>query len=494
MSTMRALAFSLTTILATLVLGSGAHAAAAEPKVGLALKPCSLGKTKNAALCGTFGVYENRAANTGHIIELGVAVLKAPHPRGDAIAFIEGGPGQPTVIEAPWIADGGDPVLNALRKNHDIVFVDNRGMGVSNPTACNISPYANMPAYFIQIWNDGILSKCYRRYAQTSDPSQYNTNNAVDDLDAVRAALGYRKIVLYGGSYGSFFSFIYIRRHEQHVRSAVLEGIVAPHFEPLPGAPDGAQTALDDLVAKCAANAKCRKNFPHFRMQFNAVLQRFDAGPVTMQVRNPKTKRLVTVALSKEVLVDRIRENLYSPETAAFLPYIIEQAYRGDYEPLGQMVDLWSQFLALGQDAGTNLAYRCAEFDPFVSDADVRKQASNSFTGDLRVRAERHACTIWKVNPMPPAFNDALRSSVPMLLVNGSDDPTTPPQHARLALATLPNAKLVIVRGAGHGVDTPCTERLMIAFIQTNSAKSIPSSTCSGTFKLPPFETSMANW
>ncbi len=482
--------------LATLVLLSttGAAAGAVEPKLGLSVKPCILGKMNVPALCGTFGVYENRAARSGRIIELGVAVLKAPHPRGDAIAFIEGGPGQPTVVDAAWIADDHDLVLKAFRKNYDVVFVDNRGMGVSNPTHCNISPYSDMPAYFLQIWSDGIISGCYYRYARTSNPSQYNTNNAVDDLDAVREALGYRKLVLYGGSYGSFFSFIYIRRHEAHVRSAVLEGIVPPHFEPLPGAPDGAQTALDDLVAKCLANVKCRERFPKFRMEFDAVLHRFDAGPVRMQVRNPKTKRLETVSLSKEVFVDRVRENLYAPETAAFLPYIIQQAYRGNYVPLGQMVDLWSQFLALGQDAGSNLAYRCAEFDPFLSDTNVQQQAANSFTGDLRIRAERHACAIWKVDPMPAAFNDPLRSSVPILMVNGSDDPVTPPRYAQRALATLPNAKLVIVRGAGHGVDTTCTERLMIAFIETNSAKNIASDSCGTAFKVPPFETSMENW
>ena len=186
--------------LATLVLLSttGAAGGAVEPKLGLSVKPCILGKMNVPALCGTFGVYENRAARSGRIIELGVAVLKAPHPRGDAIAFIEGGPGQPTVVDAAWIADDHDLVLKAFRKNYDVVFVDNRGMGVSNPTHCNISPYSDMPAYFLQIWSDGIISGCYHRYARTSNPSQYNTNNAVDDLDAVREALGYRKLVLYG--------------------------------------------------------------------------------------------------------------------------------------------------------------------------------------------------------------------------------------------------------------------------------------------------------
>jgi pimeloyl-ACP methyl ester carboxylesterase len=367
-------------------------------------------------------------------------------------------------------------------------------MGVSNPTKCNISPYGNMAAYFLQIWSDGILSDCYKRYSKTSNPSAYNTNNAVDDLDDVRAALGYRKLVLYGGSYASFFSFIYIRRHEDRVKSAFLLGIQPPHFESLPGAPDGAQVALDDLIAKCARDESCHTHFPQFAAQFQAVLGRFRYGPVSMHVLNPKTKHLESVRLSKEVLVDRVRQNLYAPETAAFLPYIVERAYHSDYVPLGRMIDLWSQFLAQGQDAGTNLAYRCADLDPFISDAEVQTQAARSFTGDLRVRAERRACAIWRVDPMPAAFDDPLHSSVPILMLEGSDDPVTPPKYAERAIATLPNAKLAIVRGAGHGVFTPCTNRLAIQFLRENSVSHIAAASCSAAFKAPRFQTSMAKW
>ncbi|MGC2407275.1 MAG: alpha/beta hydrolase [Candidatus Cybelea sp.] len=489
---MRTIALMLSAL--TLIVAMAAARDSSETALGPHIKPCRQGHTKIAALCGTFGVYEDRKTRAGHVIELGITVLKAKHPNVDAIAYIEGGPGIPALPNAPFIADGDDPVLKAFAGTYDIIFVDNRGMGVSNPTRCNIAPYGNMAAYFLQIWPGGILSSCYKRYAKTSNPSAYNTNNAADDLDDVRTALGYRKLLLYGGSYGSFFSFIYIRRHEDRVKSAVLFGIQPPHFESLPGAPDGAQVALDDLVAKCAHDENCRSHFPQFSANFQAVLGRFRYGPVPMQVLNPKTKRMESVRLSKEVLVDRIRENLYSPDSAAFLPYIIERAYHRDYVPLGLMIDVWSQFLAHGQDAGTNLAYRCADLDPFISEAELKAQAARSFTGNLRVRAERRACAIWKVDPMPAAFNEPVRSGVPILMFEGSDDPVTPPKYAARAMATLPNAKLVLVRGAGHGVVTLCTNRLAIQFIRENSGTHIVAASCSAAFKAPQFETSMARW
>lgn len=467
---------------------------AGTASLGLHLHACTQGQKKAPASCGTFGVYENRQTRSGRTIPLGVVVLRAKHPGRDAIAFIEGGPGVGAVPDAAPVADLGDPVLATFQDRYDVLFVDNRGMGTSNPTGCNIAPYTDMPAYFQQIWPSKILAGCYRRYASTSDPSQYNTNNAVDDLDDIRAALGYRKLVLYGGSYASFFSFVYLRRHPEHVKSALLEGITAPHFQPLPGAPDGAQTALDDLVRKCARDPQCARAFPHFGDRLYAVLQRFDRGPQRVTVRNAKTKRFVPVLLSKEVLVDRLRENLYSPETASYLPYAIERAYHFDYVPIGRMIDLWSQFLTRAQDPGTNLAYRCADMDPFISESELQTAAQRSFTSDLRVRAERAACAIWKVDPMPPSFNDPVVSSVPVLLLNGSDDPVTPPKYAQGAVRYLSNGKLVLVRGAGHGVDTPCTTRVMIQFLRDGSAKHINATQCRGAFKTPPFATSMAGW
>jgi pimeloyl-ACP methyl ester carboxylesterase len=481
-------------LLAFVVLFAASISLAGATQTGLHMTACTQGHRKAAAECGTFGVYENRAAHSGRIIPLAVVVLKAKHPSRDAIAFIEGGPGVAAVPDAPFVADGDDPVLAPFRDTYDMLFVDNRGMGTSNPTGCNISPYSDIAAYFLQIWPTQILSGCYKRYAAHSDPSAYNTNNAVDDLDDVREALGYRKLLLYGGSYGSFFSFVYIRRHPDRVKAAVLEGIAAPHFQPFPGAPDGAQTALDDLAAKCSKNVPCRTTFPLFMEHFRALLARFANGPVLITVRNTKTKQLQPVRLSKEVLVDRVRETLYEPDAAAFVPYIVERAYHFDYVPLGRMIDVWSQFIARGQDAGTNLAYRCADFDPFISDAELQAASRASFTSDLRVRAERQACAIWKVTPMPAAFNDPVRSSLPILMLDGSDDPVTPPKYAAGALRYLSNAKLVLVRGAGHGVFTACTNRIMIAFIRDGLIKNVRASACSAAFTAPPFATSMAKW
>lgn len=466
-------------------------ARAKSPALGLQLAPCTQGRSRTPAECGTFGVYEDRMARSGRVILLRVVVLKAKHATHNAIALIAGGPGQSAVFFAPLIADGvfAKP-LSVLRDHYDILFVDNRGMGGSHPFACDFVPPGDPKSYFRQLWPDKIVSACHAKNMATSNLNLYNTNNAIDDLDDVRAALDYPKLVLNGGSYGTFFSMVYIRRHPTRVASAILDGVAAPHFVPLPGSPDGAQTALNDLIAKCGRNTVCNAHFPAFGQHFNALMLRFDRGPVAVRVKNAATGWLETVPLWKEVFVDRLRQALYDPQNAASIPYVVERAYHADYVPLGELVNGMSVALGHALDWGAFLSYTCSDEMPFISKDEIRQAATSSFAGDVRFRAQQHACSIWNVRPMPLSFNDPVRSNLPILMITGSDDPTTPPRSAAEALPSLPNAKQVLVRGAGHTTETPCIDRLIVQFVRARSGKQLNVSRCSAAFTLPPFATS----
>jgi pimeloyl-ACP methyl ester carboxylesterase len=470
-------------------------AARAGAALGLHLTPCVQGHSSVAAECGTFGVYEDRTAGSGRVVSLQLVVLKSKHHVHRAIAVIAGGPGQSAVAAAPFIADGKFAKgLSVLRDEYDLLFVDNRGMGGSHPFTCDLAPRAHPGNYFRQLWPDALLSACRAKSAATSNPDFYNTINAVDDLDDVRAALGYNRLVLDGSSYGTFFSFVAMRRHPDRIESVILDAAYAPHFQPLPGAPAGAQIALDDLVVKCRRDAVCNSHFPAFAQHFYALVRRFDRGPIAVPVKRAGTKRVETVLLSKEVFVDRLRQVLYDPENASSIPYVVERAYHADYGPLGRVVNVVSLGLAQALNWGAFLSYSCADEVPFISEAEVHAEAARSFARDLRVRAQQKACTIWHVSPAPRSLNDAVRSVAPVLIVSGSDDPATPPRYAAAALHYLPNAKQVVVRGAGHATQTACTQRLIVQFVRARSVKGLDVSRCTAAFEVPHFDTSLAGW
>ena len=109
-SSVRAIAAALIA-LASMAAANAGSVESSQTGLGLHLKPCVQGHVKARAMCGTFGVHENRETQSGRIIQLGVIVLKAKHPSGEAIANIEGGPGVPSLTDAPYVADGDFPVL-----------------------------------------------------------------------------------------------------------------------------------------------------------------------------------------------------------------------------------------------------------------------------------------------------------------------------------------------------------------------------------------------
>ncbi len=474
---------------------SNAASLAESSALGLHLHACVVGHSKLPARCGSFGVFEDRRAKSGRIISLNVVVLSSRQPSRQAIAEIPGGPGQGATTLAKPIADGDfERSLSALRKNYNIVFLDSRGMGGSEPFDCDMTPKARPDLYFKELFPSEIISACWKRANVNSNPALFGTNEAVDDLNDLRQALDYPKLVLYGGSYGTFFSLVFVRRHPEHVESAVLQGVMAPHFVPPPGAPSGAQAALDDLMSRCRSDRPCHRHFPDFPAHFAALLKRFDAGPILVPVRSAATKQKVFVALSKEVFVDRLRQILYNVQTASTVPFIVERSYNGDYAPLAQAINVVSIELNGAVNYGAFLSYSCSGEIPFVSNDEVRRQSERSFVGDLRLTAEQRACKIWNVPAMPAAFNDPVRSRLPILMIDGQDDPATPPVYARKALAYLPNGALAIIRGGGHITETSCTDRLIESFVQSKTSRGLDLQGCSAAAETPPFDTSMAGW
>jgi pimeloyl-ACP methyl ester carboxylesterase len=473
-------------VAAAMLMPAGA-VSGAPAALGLHMKPCTQGKTKLPALCGTFGVYENRAAQSGRIVAINFVVVKAAHPTNRAMAIIAGGPGESATPYAAYVADGNFRQVTPLLDRYNIVLMDDRGMGGSNGLPCSLTPASDPASYFRDLFPSDLVSACRTKFAAANDLADYNTNYATDDLNDLRAALGYPKLVLDGGSYGTFFSLIYMRRHPQSVESAVLDGVDPPGFQPLPGEPMGVQRALDDLIAKCKRDTVCNAHFPTFGAQFSALIARLNTGPIPVALVVKKGAAPVTVQLSKAVFVDRLRQTLYDPGAAAAVPFVIDHASHGDTAPLATLINVVAVGLDEDITTGAWLSYTCAEGIPFLDPSAVSYAAAHSFASDLRIEAQRAACAIWNVPAMPASFNEPVRSDAPVLIISGSDDPATPPRYAASAAKYLPNARIVLVQGAGHATETTCVDKLFGQFVRAQSAKGLDVHGCSSAFTVPTF-------
>ncbi len=175
------------------------------------------------AQCGALTVFEDRAAGQGRTIDLAIVVFPA---KGDApkapIFFLVGGPGESAVDVAPFVK--GSP-FEPLLGDRALVLVDQRGTGRSNQLQC--PPPAAPSGYFGHVLDPEEVSACRRELEKKANLGLYTTSIAMDDLDDFRSWLGYEKIVVWGGSYGTRAAMEYMRRHGEHVERAILDAVAA---------------------------------------------------------------------------------------------------------------------------------------------------------------------------------------------------------------------------------------------------------------------------
>lgn len=225
-------------------------------------------------LCGSYAVWENRATRQGRRIELHIVAVPsaAADPAPDPVFVFAGGPGDAASNAARgWVED------REVRAHRDIVMVDQRGTGGSHRLDCRLPrDPSDVQGYFEPTLPKAEVKRCRVELERDADLAQYTTSIAADDLDEVRAWLGYDRINLTGGSYGTRAAQVYLRRHPDHVRSATLVGVAAmDQYLPLYHARDG-KAALDRLFDTCQRTPACAAAFPRLPAEHERVLAGLD--------------------------------------------------------------------------------------------------------------------------------------------------------------------------------------------------------------------------
>lgn len=456
------------------------------------LQPCEVQFVPSGAKCGTYDVFENRTTKAGRKLSLNILVIPAASATTapDPVFWLEGGPGGAATQAAGPVSQN---YLRALRNDHDLVFVDERGAGKSSPLKCDDigETPANLDHYFGKLFPPDLIAVCREKLERVADLKLYTTPIAMDDLEEVRQALGYEQINLAGASYGTLAAQVYIRKYPRRVRSAFLVGVVTPGFKlPLPFAA-AAQNALDLLFQDCGADPECHGAFPNLKEEFYAVLARFDRGPLKIKVSDPATKQERPVTLERENYVEHIRALLYSTTSARFVPLIVHQAFTGNFVPFGTIAIRYN----LGGPStsrGLYFSTTCAESIPFITEKEIVDSTSGTFLGDRRLRAHIAACAEWPKGDVPPNFMDPVSAPIPLIMFSGEADGSTPPWIATEAIKLWPNGHQILARHTGHQIDGPCTWNLMSGFIRSGSYGQLDRS-CIETAHRPRFETEIAH-
>jgi pimeloyl-ACP methyl ester carboxylesterase len=457
--------------IALLLAGAALPTLGSPPSSRIQLVRCQLAhpisSTRIPARCGILQVPEDRDRPDARKISLRIAVLPsdAPSAKPDPVFVLAGGPGQSITEVYPRIA----PAFDRLNRDRDIVLVDQRGTGGSGGLTCPKMGRTGTDEDLLPSEARRAAGECARTLSANADLTRYRTIDFVQDLDAVREALGYDRINLIGTSYGTRAALAYARAYPARARTLVLDG-VAP-FSMIIGNDfdQSAQRALDLLFRRCAAEPACLARYPDLAGDFQALLTRLDARPEKVRLRHPLSGEPIDLTVDGDSVRQVVFAFLYQPETAALLPALLREAKGGDLAPLAAQGILAVADIQAGMSRALQLSVICTEDVPFI--ADPPPGGSPTFLGNGARQAFRALCADWPHGPPDPDFHNAPRLEVPALLLSGEADPVTPPRRGDEALATLPAGRHVTVPGQAHGVMfRGCLPRVVAAFVKKGSA------------------------
>ncbi len=459
------------------VLALAASPAASRASSGLSFTPCS-GLPKLS--CTDLPVPLDRSGAAPGTIALGVArELSGSTPSASAVLALAGGPGQAALPFGEFAAQALAPALHG----RDMLVFDQRGTGSSDPLSC---PALESPRGTIE----RVFAACAEQIGHAR--GAFTTQETVQDIEALRRATGYQKLVLYGTSYGTKVALEYAERYPDHVEALVLDSVVPtdgpepfaiPTFEALPG-------VLREL---CSQNA-CAGITAEPVADLAGLIARLRRHPLAGSVYDGLGHRH-NARLNERSLLDVLLAGDLNPALRALLPAAVRSALRGDPDPLLRLQALSEGLIpnvptGHGADASTQetdealfvvttceeapfpwqrsapAATRLAEAMGFLN----TQPASEFAPFDQRTALDASlvgACSAWPYASSPPPAPAAL-PDVPTLILSGAQDLRTPTSGALKVAARIPGASVEVVPFTGHSVIgsdlTGCAAKAVASF------------------------------
>jgi len=471
--------FAVLTIAAVSVIASAPRAPqtpASRTVGGVVLTPCSTGRggrngqPASKAECGDLQVFENRVRKQGRKIPIHFMVVRADQqPAHEAVFMFGGGPGEGSTSMAGTANGWARPLLATM----DIVLVDQRGTGSSHPLPCVFGSVEHPQEGFGAIYPRERVKQCRVELEKIADLTQYTTDIAIQDVEDVRALLGYDNIDVYGGSYGTRMAQAYMRRYPARTKAAVIDGVVPFDNEiPLRHAAS-AQQALDRVFEACAATPDCHAAHPNLPDDFQTLLHKFDKGPVSATV-TPRGGQPSPVTMTKYDFGYALRGAMYNGNpTNAIVSLIGNAVASGDMSPIAQRYyERQQSFNALTH--GLHLSIMCPEDVVLVTDAEVREATKNTFLGSYVIDEYRAACKLWPIAKIASDFRTPVTVRVPTLLTSGHFDPVTPQQFADRIAASLPLARQAVSPVSAHGSASRCPLPAVLYLLQNGTLDGMP--------------------
>jgi len=395
--------------------------------------------------------------------------LSATGAATTAVVALAGGPGQSAI---PFAQDDAQIVAPALATD-DLVVFDQRGTGYSGALECSALNSLTEPI-------SQVIPACAMQVGAAR--GLYTTDNTVADIEAIRVALGYTKLILYGTSYGTKVALRYAAEYPANVAGLILDSTV------LPNGPDvfdqSTYEAVPRILDQLCADHAC-PGVPNPNADLVAVLKRLGAGAINATYVESSGKR-VRLPITADEIASLLLAGDDDPVLRAEFPAAIASAAAGRFAALAILV-AHAVFGAVPNSTVDNplffdteceeLAFPWVRTDPGAARATealayAKGLPPGSFGPFSYLTAYQESstpdCAYWPFATAAPETTVTALPDVPTLIISGADDLRTPTSNAEQIAAMIPDATVVVVPETGHSVLTTefgsCAKNAVDAF------------------------------
>jgi len=452
------------------------------------LEVCERPGIEEDLLCGTLEVYEDRAAQSGKRIGLNVVVIPAQssNPPDDPVFIFEGGPGGAATRRA------GASVYAGPVRERDIVLVDQRGTGNSNPLQCEWDAEFH-EGELREIFPTDLVVSCAAEIAKTTDVRFYTTDHFVDDIEEIRQRLGYGPINVRGGSYGTWSMMTFAQRHQESTRSLFGIGLHSPSRSNLAERGIWTDRTLEGLASFCVADPDCQAIAPDLETMTREALQGLDSGPQRVELADPsEPEKILAIDVGRDWLSEQLRLVLYYTYTSRALPWAMHRIVAAeDWTPMMTLAVLIERSFRTGLAHGLVLTVQCSEHMDFdVEEALARGE--ETVVGNYRLEQQMQGCAAWPHEKLPKFGVDEVKPlPIPALFISGALDPVTPAEYGEEALSLFPNGKHLVLAEGQHGPfdlenSWVCVHQIWADFLAAGSVDGLDVE-CAAAMHRPPF-------
>ncbi len=451
------------------------------------------------------------AVDRGRTIDVVFGVLPATGERKGMFVTATGGPGSSGLASADSYTAAFDP---SIPEHFDIVFFDQRGVGQSGDLECPNAAvtYYQQDARADTPAEEANLIDQAKTFAQDCvneigiDPGFlpfYGTNQAVEDLDLFRQAIGDDKIWLYGESYGTQYAQEYAAAHPDHLAALILDGTVdltLSGTDFLAGQAQAFNDVLVQTLQACNDNSSCSGDVDggDALAVYDDLAAELDTSPVSFDFPLPSGGKAHR-SFTRADLEGGVIGFLYSEGSRLILQRAIASASHGDLVPLARIaynsLEIDPETLEPAPDPTFSDALfytvECQDYNYFSGTPDQRAAAyiragdatdqsiprlSDIFYGDL-------PCAFWPSAPEPDRPAPLTAAGIPTIVLGATADPATPLQNGEDVFSRLSDGYLIVTDGGPHvtfGWGNACPDDIVTAFLVDDQMPARRQTGCDG--------------